>query len=41
VIDVTFDEFNGSQGNVANELIGNEVPPCEGIKKLAIGEVRL
>jgi transposase InsO family protein len=39
-VDVTFDESNGSQGHVANELTGNEVPPCEPIMKLAIGEVR-
>jgi hypothetical protein len=39
-VDVTFDESNGSQGHVANELTGNKVPPCEAIKKLAIGEVR-
>jgi hypothetical protein len=39
-VDVTFDESNGSQGHVANELTGNKVPPCEAIKILAIGEVR-
>jgi hypothetical protein len=39
-IDVTFDKSNGSHGHVANELTGNEVPPYEAIKKLAIGEVR-
>jgi hypothetical protein len=39
-VDVTFDEPKASQGHVANELTGNEVPPCEAIKKLAIGEVR-
>jgi hypothetical protein len=33
-VDVTFDESNGSQGHVANELTGNEVPPYEAIKKL-------
>jgi hypothetical protein len=40
VIDVTFDESNGSQGHIANELTGNEVPTCEAIKKITIGEVR-
>jgi hypothetical protein len=39
-IDVTFDESNGSQGHVSNDFAGNEEPPCEAIKKLAIGEVR-
>jgi hypothetical protein len=39
-IDVTFDESNGSQGHVSNGTAGNEEPPCEAIKKLAIGEVR-
>jgi hypothetical protein len=39
-VDVTFYESNGSQGHVANELTGNDVSPCEAIKKLAIGEVR-
>jgi hypothetical protein len=39
-IDVTFDESNGSQGHVSNDIAGNEEPPCEAIKKLAIGEVR-
>jgi hypothetical protein len=39
-VDVTFDESDGSQGHVANELTENEVPPCKAIKKLAIGEVR-
>jgi hypothetical protein len=38
-IDVTFDESNGSQGYVSNDIAGNEEPPCEAIKKLAIGEV--
>jgi hypothetical protein len=27
-------------GNVAKYVIGNEVPPCEAIKKLSIGEVK-
>jgi hypothetical protein len=35
-----FDESNGSQGHVSNDIAGNEEPPCEAIKKLAIGEVR-
>jgi hypothetical protein len=39
-IDVTFDESNGSQGHVSNDIVGNKEPPCEAIKKLAIGEVR-
>jgi hypothetical protein len=39
-IDVTFDESNGSQGHVSNDIVGNEEPPYEAIKKLAIGEVR-
>jgi hypothetical protein len=39
-VDVTFDKSNGSQGHVANDVIGNEMPPCEAIKKIAIGEVR-
>jgi hypothetical protein len=37
---VTFDESNGSQGHVSSEVAGNERPPCEAIKKLAIGEVK-
>jgi hypothetical protein len=40
VVDVTFDESNGSQGHVANELTGNDVSPCEAIKKLTISKVR-
>jgi hypothetical protein len=39
-IDVTFDESNGSQGHVSNGIAGNEIPPNEAIKKLAIGEVK-
>jgi hypothetical protein len=39
-IDMTFDESNGSQGHVSNDIAGNEEPPCEAIKKLVIGEVR-
>ena len=40
VIDMTFDETNGSQGHVSSGTAGNEELPCEAIKKLAIGEVR-
>jgi hypothetical protein len=39
-VDVMFDESNGSQGHVSSEVAGNERPPCEAIKKLAIGEVK-
>jgi hypothetical protein len=39
-IDVTFDESNGSQGHVSKDIAGNEIPPNEAIKKLAIGEVK-
>jgi hypothetical protein len=39
-IDVIFDESNGSQGHVSNGIAGNEIPPNEAIKKLAIGEVK-
>jgi hypothetical protein len=37
---VKFDESNGSQGHVSNDIAGNEIPPNEAIKKLAIGEVK-
>jgi hypothetical protein len=37
---VIFDESNGSQGHVSNDITGNEEPPYEAIKKLAIGEIR-
>jgi hypothetical protein len=40
VVDVMFDETNGFQGHVSNEVAVNERPPYEAIKKLAIGEVR-
>jgi transposase InsO family protein len=40
VIDVTFDESNGSQGHVSNDIAGNEIAPNEAIKKLAIGKVK-
>jgi transposase InsO family protein len=39
-VDVTFDESNGSQGHVSSDVAGNEKPPCEAIKELAIGEVK-
>jgi hypothetical protein len=39
-IDVTFNESNGSQGHVSKDIAGNEIPPNEAIKKLAIGEVK-
>jgi transposase InsO family protein len=39
-VDVTLDKTNGSQGHISSEVAGNERPPCEAIKKLAIGEVR-
>ena len=40
-IDVTFDESNGSQVEQIDEVIvGNEEPPCEAIKDLAIGDIR-
>lgn len=39
-IDMTFDESNGSQGHVSNDIAGNDIPPNEAIKKLAIGEVK-
>jgi hypothetical protein len=39
-VDVTFDETNGSQGHISSDVAGNEILPCEAIKKLAIGEVR-
>jgi hypothetical protein len=39
-VDMTFDESNGSQGHVAKDVTGNEVPPCVAIKKLATREVR-
>src|SRR5579859_2165350 len=40
-VDVTFDETNGPQGYVNANVVGNEVPPCEAIKDLAIGEIKL
>jgi hypothetical protein len=40
-VDVTFDESNGSQvEQVDLDVVGKEKPPCEAIKRLAIGNVR-
>ena len=39
-MDVTLDESNGSQGHFDPNLVKNEAPPCEVIKKLVIGEVK-
>ena len=40
-VDVTFDESNGSQVEQVNSsVVGNEEPPCEVIKQLAIGDIR-
>ncbi|WVZ70599.1 hypothetical protein U9M48_019252 [Paspalum notatum var. saurae] len=39
-VDVTFDETNGSQGHLDENVAKNEEPPCAVIKKLAIGEVK-
>ena len=40
VRDVTFDESNGSQEQNDPSVVGNEEPPCDAIKNLAIGEVK-
>ena len=41
MIDVTFDESNGSQvEQVDPNVVGKEDPPCEAIKQMAIGDVR-
>ena len=41
VVDVTFDETDGSQKEQVNvEIVGNEEAPHKAIKKLAIGEVK-
>lgn len=40
VVDVTFDKYNGLQRQVSSDVTGNEAPPYEAIKKLAVGEVR-
>jgi hypothetical protein len=37
---VTFDESNGSQGHVSNDVAGKEFPSNEAIKRLAIGEMK-
>ena len=40
-VDVTFDEFNGSQvEQVDSSIVGKEDPPCEAIKQMAIGDIR-
>ena len=40
-VDVTFDESNGSQvEQIDSSVVGNEEPPCEAIKQLAIGDIR-
>ncbi|WVZ55414.1 hypothetical protein U9M48_006074 [Paspalum notatum var. saurae] len=39
-VDVTFDETNGLQRYLDENVAGNEEPPCAAIKKLAIGEVK-
>ena len=41
VVDVTFDESNGSQmEQVDSSVVGKEDPPCKAIKQLAIGDIR-
>ena len=41
MVDVTFDEIDGSQKEQVNvEIVGNEEAPHKAIKKLAIGEVK-
>ena len=38
---MTFDEFNSSQvEQVDSSVVGKDDPPCEAIKKLAIGDIR-
>jgi hypothetical protein len=38
---VTFDESNGSQvEQVDTSVVGDEEPPCEAIKQIAIGDIR-
>ena len=40
-VDMTFDESNGSQvEQVDSSVVGNEEPPCEAIKQMAIGDIR-
>ena len=42
MVDMTFDESNGSQvEQVDLDVVGKEAPPCEAIKQLATGDVRL
>jgi transposase InsO family protein len=38
--DVTFDEFNGSQGEQVVDVVGMEESPSKAIKKLATGEIK-
>jgi hypothetical protein len=39
-VHVTFDESNSSQEEqVESSVVGNEDPPCEAIKQLAIGDI--
>jgi hypothetical protein len=40
VLNMTFDESNGSQGHVASDIAGDEQQPCDVTKKLAIAEIR-
>jgi hypothetical protein len=41
VVDVTFDESNGSQvEQVDSSVVEKEDPPCEAIKQMAIGDIR-
>ena len=41
MVDVTFDESNGSQvEQVDSSIVGKEDPPCEAIKQLAICDIR-
>ena len=41
VVDVTFDESNGSQvEQVDSSVVGKENPPCEAFKQLAISDIR-
>jgi hypothetical protein len=40
-VDVTFDESNGSQvEQVDASVVVKEDPPCEGVKQMAIGDIR-
>jgi hypothetical protein len=41
MVDVTFDESNGSQvEQVDSSVVGKEDPPCEAIKQMAIDDIR-